>query len=142
MEVAAASFSDLCPLSPTVLHYDAVEAEDGRIYDSDAVAEWIRVLGANIMSPVTGEPMGGTLICDEVASARAAVANGRGLQSVPSTIFEELDKIQRLCLLDKLSLRAPSLMTIGDENSGESTVCSSASSTSQCRRARRACARG
>jgi hypothetical protein len=70
------------------------------------------------------------LICDEVASARAAVraalppsAKGRGLQSVQSTIFEELDKIQRLCLVDKLNLRAPSLlMAIGNENSGESTL--------------------
>jgi hypothetical protein len=86
-----------------------VEAKDGRIYDRDAIVEWIRVLGANMVSPVTGEPMGGMLICDEVASARAAVvraalppsAKGRGLQSVQSTIFEELDKIQRLCLVDK-----------------------------------------
>jgi hypothetical protein len=36
-----------------------VEAKDGRIYDRDAIVEWIRVLGANMVSPVTGEPMGG-----------------------------------------------------------------------------------
>jgi hypothetical protein len=39
----------LCPLTQTVLH-DAVEAEDGRIYERQAIVEWIRVLDSDIMS--------------------------------------------------------------------------------------------
>jgi hypothetical protein len=122
-------FSALCPLTLTVLH-DAVKAEDGRIYERSAIREWNRVHGDNLVSPVTGKPMGAVLTRDKTASAHAAKvraalppsANGRGLQSVQSTIFEELDKIQRLCLVDKLNLRAPSLMAIGNENSGKSTL--------------------
>jgi hypothetical protein len=64
---AASWFSGRCPLTLNILH-DAVKAEDGNIYERNAIMEWIRVNGANIVSRSPA------LTCDEDASARCELS--------------------------------------------------------------------
>jgi serine/threonine protein kinase len=137
----------LCPLTFD-LYRCALIAEDGYTYDRESLMAWFQVFGSDdaVVSPITGSAMGTTLKPDDAkqhladmfraraptdgsppdiidaASARVDMEHLLRLPSVQSTLFQDLDQIRSLDLVEKLELCPPSLLAVGNENSGKSTL--------------------
>ena len=113
-----------------------VTAEDGRIYERSSIEQWIERHRPEIISPRTRDPMGENLLPNETLhreiekfleelSASSATGSGETrIESVASLnrLFERLDELADLSheLLDDWP--APSVVVLGKENTGKSTL--------------------
>ena len=113
---------------------DPVKAEDGYIYSRDSLLDWFdgcEENGESITSPLTGNPMGTTLVPD-VALAKSIeqfkAKGGKTQRYNESTqtigtlakIFEIIDPLRDLFATK--NWQAPALVVMGNENSGKSTL--------------------
>jgi hypothetical protein len=118
----------LCPL--TLMPFlDPVRAADGITYEREPLEAWMRNCG-KCVSPLTGVAMGPDVVPDPAATASLAklLSNpvykglkGAGLVVVHSALFEDLDKIEQ-DIVAGLGLRPPSIVCLGNESSGKSTL--------------------
>jgi len=123
----------ICPIQGTVLE-DAVTANDGNVYSKVGLEEWIKVSNP-LVSPITGKPM--TAAHTPCPAKTKAVQdflhakNSTPLVDDPkeltkhmlsSDIFRDLDKVSSHNLMRTLNLVTPSIIVIGAESSGKSTL--------------------
>ena len=125
----------LCPIRLDVFT-DPVTAEDGVTYERGSIAEWIAACqrrGVPLTSPMTQAAMGAALrpdaamtqrlkALDAEAPASGAAPADEARQMLSSQIFAELDRVMDLAEMEKLGLRAPVIVVVGNESSGKSTV--------------------
>jgi hypothetical protein len=118
----------LCPLTMMPFR-DPVKAADGFTYSREPLEAWIRECGPCV-SPLTGAAMISNVVRDPAAAATLAelLSNpaytslqGTGLVVVHSALFDDLDKIEQDLVAD-LGLRPPSIVCLGNESSGKSTL--------------------
>eukprot|EP00759_Apiculatamorpha_spiralis_P015259 PhF_6_TR21937/c1_g3_i1/m.31175 len=122
---------------------DPVTAEDGFTYECEAIWDWIthhrRSLGAGMPSPITGKNMGTTLVRNdavavlsrkyleriiEVYPDRSTITVGHEYERndiLSAQMFEDIDKFLG-CKLLSSSLRSPTIVVLGNESHGKSTL--------------------
>jgi GTPase SAR1 family protein len=118
----------LCPL--TLMPFiDPVKAADGITYEREPLKTWMRNCGKRV-SPLTGAAMASSIVPDPAATSSLAQLlskpiykglKGAGLAVVHSALFDDLDKIDQDLVAD-LGLRPPSIVCLGNESSGKSTL--------------------
>jgi hypothetical protein len=114
---------------------DPVLAEDGKTYDRASIEKWIQVCTRNrkpINSPLTNIPFTTCLLTPNLelkreievfkTSKTSAVLASEIHFTLTSEIYEELDQINSLSLMETLDLKPPKIVVIGNESHGKSTL--------------------
>jgi hypothetical protein len=128
-----ASVRFLDPISLDIMH-DPVQLVDGHTYDRRSIQTWLNTLkknGRQLISPLTNLPLSSeTLTPNEelkndlkqFLSSKSTVQASDIRFSLKSNIFHELGRFASLPVLEKLDLKSPKIIVIGNESHGKSTL--------------------
>jgi hypothetical protein len=123
----------LDPISLDIMN-DPVRAADGHTYERASIQEWFRTLRANtrpLTSPLTNQTLASdTLTPNEdlmrdllhFKASKSEIKVTDVKFTLSSDIYKELDRIASFPLMEKLDLKPPKIIVIGNESHGKSTL--------------------